>query len=175
MSARKLSRRRALQVAGAAAVPAALLTCNPALSSGATQEKQETTKASSGKQSEMPLGAFSISLAVKDLKASREFYEKLGFKSFAGEPAHNWQILKNGDHVIGLFQEMFDKNIMTFNPGWDQNAQKLDEFIDVREIQSRLKKQGIKMLTEADEKTTGPASFTIADPDGNMILFDQHV
>jgi catechol 2,3-dioxygenase-like lactoylglutathione lyase family enzyme len=175
MSVRKLSRRRALQIAGAAAVPSVLLTCSPACCSAATQETQETTRASEAKQPEMPLGAFSVSLAVNDLKASREFYEKLGFKSFAGEPAHNWQILKNGDHVIGLFQGMFDKNIMTFNPGWDQNAKKLDEFIDVREIQKRLKKQGVKMLTEADEKTTGPASFTIADPDGNMILFDKHV
>ncbi len=123
----------------------------------------------------MQLGAFSISLAVKNLEASRLFYEKLGFKRFAGDPAQNWLIMKNGDHVIGLFQGMFAKNIMTFNPGWDQNAQKLESFTDVRELQRQLKAQGVQLMTEADEKTTGPASFMVADPDGNTILFDQHV
>jgi lactoylglutathione lyase len=123
----------------------------------------------------MQLGAFSISLAVKNLEASRQFYEKLGFKAFCGEPAQNWVILKNGDHVIGLFQGMFDKNMLTFNPGWDQNAQKLATFTDVRELQRQLKAQGIKLMTEAEESTTGPASFIVVDPDGNPILVDQHV
>jgi lactoylglutathione lyase len=123
----------------------------------------------------MQLGAFSISLAVKNLEASRQFYEKLGFKVFCGEAAQNWLILKNGDHVIGLFQGMFDKNLLTFNPGWDQNAQKLAAFTDVRELQRQLKAQGIKLMTEADESTTGPASFIVVDPDGNPILLDQHV
>jgi lactoylglutathione lyase len=123
----------------------------------------------------MELGAFSISLAVKDLEASRKFYEKFGFKAFAGNPAQKWQILKNGDHVIGLFQGMFDKNILTFNPGWDQNAKKLATFTDVRELQRQLKAQGVKLVTEADENTTGPASFMAVDPDGNPVLVDQHV
>lgn len=123
----------------------------------------------------MELGVFSISLAVKDLAASRAFYEKFGFKPFAGDPARNWQILKNGDHIIGLFQGMFDKNILTFNPGWDANAQKLPSFTDVRELQRQLKAQGVQLVNEADEKTTGPASFIAVDPDGNPILVDQHV
>jgi Glyoxalase/Bleomycin resistance protein/Dioxygenase superfamily. len=121
------------------------------------------------------LGAFSISLAVKNLEASRIFYEKLGFKVFAGDAAQNWLILKNGDHVIGLFQGMFEKNILTFNPGWDNNAQKLDTFTDVRDLQRQLKAKGITFQAEADEKSTGPASFMIEDPDGNPILLDQHV
>jgi predicted enzyme related to lactoylglutathione lyase len=123
----------------------------------------------------MDLGAFSISLAVKNLEASRQFYEKFGFKIFGGNPSQYWLILKNGDHIIGLFQGMFDKNILTFNPGWDQNAQKLAAFTDVRELQSRLKAQGIQLVKEADESTTGPASFIAVDPDGNPILVDQHV
>ena len=123
----------------------------------------------------MELGTFSISLAVKDLEASRSFYEKFGFTTFAGDAAHNWLILKNGDHVIGLFQGMFERNILTFNPGWDNNARKLDAFTDVRELQRRLKAQGVQLQTEADESTTGPASFVAVDPDGNPILFDQHV
>ena len=123
----------------------------------------------------MELGAFSISLAVKDLEASREFYEKFGFKAFAGDPSRNWVILKNGDHVIGLFQGMFDKNILTFNPGWDSNAQRLDTFTDVRELQRQLKAQGVQLVNEADESTTGPASFIAVDPDGNPVLVDQHV
>src|SRR6266481_5396841 len=122
----------------------------------------------------MNLGAFSISLAVKDLEASRKFYEKFGFKVFAGAAAQNWLILKNGDHVIGLFQGMFEKNILTFNPGWDQNAQALEEFTDIRELQRQLKAQGVQFQTEADESTTGPASFITEDPDGNPILVDQH-
>ena len=123
----------------------------------------------------MELGAFSISLAVKDLEASKRFYEKFGFKVFGGDPSQNWLILKNGDHIIGLFQGMFDKNIMTFNPGWDSNARKLAAFTDVRELQRQLKAQGIQLAKEADESTTGPASFIAVDPDGNQILFDQHV
>jgi lactoylglutathione lyase len=123
----------------------------------------------------MELGTFSISLAVKDLEASRRFYEKFGFKAFAGDPSHNWLIMKNGDHAIGLFQGMFEKNILTFNPDWDSNAQTLAAFTDVRELQRQLKAQGVELATEADETTTGPASFVAVDPDGNPILVDQHV
>ena len=123
----------------------------------------------------MDLGNFSVSLAVKDIEASKRFYEKLGFKVFAGDQSQNWLILKNGDHVIGLFQGMFEKNILTFNPGWDSNAQPLGKFTDVRELQRRLKASGVDMISEADESSTGPASFMIADPDGNTILVDQHV
>jgi len=123
----------------------------------------------------MELGAFSISLAVKDLSASRTFYEKFGFTAFAGDASQNWLILKNGPHVIGLFQGMFEKNILTFNPGWDQNAGQLNTFTDVRELQRRLKSEGVTLIMEADEATTGPASFTAVDPDGNPILVDQHV
>ncbi len=122
----------------------------------------------------MELGAFSISLAVKDINASKEFYEKLGFKYFGGDVSENWLILKNGDHVIGLFQGMFDKNMLTFNPGWDQNAQELDAFTDVRQIQHQLKEKGVEFASEADESTTGPASFIVMDPDGNPVLVDQH-
>ena len=123
----------------------------------------------------MELGAFSISLAVKNIEASRSFYEKFGFQVFGGNAAQNWLILKNGDHVIGLFQGMFEKNILTFNPGWDSNAQKLASFTDVRDLQRQLKASGVNMIVEADEGSTGPASFMIADPDGNTILVDQHV
>jgi catechol 2,3-dioxygenase-like lactoylglutathione lyase family enzyme len=123
----------------------------------------------------MELGAFSISLAVKDLEASRAFYEKFGFEVFGGDASQNWLILKNGDHVIGLFQGMFEKNMLTFNPGWDSSARKLETFTDVRELQRRLKNQGVELMTEADETTTGPASFIVVDPDGNPILVDQHV
>ncbi len=123
----------------------------------------------------MKLGAFSISLAVQDIQASKAFYEKLGFTNFGGDVAQNWAILKNGDIVIGLFQGMFEKNMLTFNPGWDQNAQKVDGFTDVRELQRALKAQGLTFMAEADETTTGPAHFMLADPDGNPILVDQHV
>src|SRR5215468_168575 len=123
----------------------------------------------------MELGAFSISLAVKDLGTSRAFYEKFGFKVFAGDASQNWLIMKNGDHVIGLFQGMFEKNILTFNPGWDSNAQKLATFTDVRDLQRQLKARGVQLQQEADESATGPASFLVIDPDGNPILFDQHV
>jgi catechol 2,3-dioxygenase-like lactoylglutathione lyase family enzyme len=123
----------------------------------------------------MELGAFSISLAVKDLQASRQFYEKLGFTSFAGDPSQNWLIVKNGDHVIGLFQGLFERNILTFNPGWDSNAQPRATFTDVRELQRQLKAEGMQFVSEADESTTGPASFVVVDPDGNPILVDQHL
>jgi lactoylglutathione lyase len=123
----------------------------------------------------MELGAFSVSLAVKDIAASKLFYEKLGFKVFMGEPSQNWLIMKNGDHVVGLFQGMFDKNILTFNPGWDSDAQQLSEFTDVRELQRQLKDRGVNLIKEADEGSTGPASFMMVDPDGNTILVDQHV
>ncbi|UCC54642.1 MAG: VOC family protein [Anaerolineaceae bacterium] len=123
----------------------------------------------------MELGAFSISLAVKDLEVSKSFYEKLGFQVYGGEAAQNWLIMKNGDHIIGLFQGMFEKNILTFNPGWDQNANKLDSFVDVRKLQRELKARGLSIEQEADESTSGPASFVIIDPDGNPILIDQHV
>ena len=123
----------------------------------------------------MELGAFSISLAVKDITASKAFYEKLGFTEFAGDISQNWLILKDGDHIIGLFQGMFERNILTFNPGWDQNARQLENFKDVRDIQRHLKSQGLELLSEAEENSTGPASLMLADPDGNTILIDQHV
>ena len=155
------STRRAAIQAIASAIPLAAQTV-------------QTPATPPGKQS-MELGAFSISLAVKDLKASRQFYEKFGFTAFAGNASRGILILKNGDHVIGLFQGMFDNNILTFNPGWDSNAKKLAAFTDVRELQRRLKAQGVKLAKEADESTTGPASFVAFDPDGNQILVDQHV
>ena len=123
----------------------------------------------------MELGAFSISLAVEDLEASRDFYENFGFEVVGGDPSQNWQILRNGDHTIGLFQGMFEQNILTFNPGWDRNANPLDTFTDVRELQRRLKERGVRLVNEADENSTGPASFVALDPDGNPILVDQHV
>ena len=123
----------------------------------------------------MELGSFSISLTVKDIEVSKAFYEKLGFETFHGDISQNWLIMKNGDHVIGLFQGMFEKNILTFNPGWDQNAQTLESFTDVRDLQRQLKAQGIEFASEADESSTGPASFIVVDPDGNPILVDQHV
>jgi len=123
----------------------------------------------------MELGAFSISLAVKDIAASKAFYEKFGFKVFGGDITQNWLILKNGDCIIGLFQGMFEKNILTFNPGWDSNAQKLNAFTDVRELQRQLKALDVQFVSEADEQNTGPASFIAVDPDGNPILVDQHV
>ena len=123
----------------------------------------------------MQLGNFSISLAVKDIEASKLFYEKLGFKVFGGDQSQNWLIMKNGDTNIGLFQGMFENNILTFNPGWDSSAQSLGDFTDVRELQRQLKTKGVPMITEADESTTGPGSFMVADPDGNTILVDQHV
>lgn len=122
----------------------------------------------------MNLGAFSVSLAVKNLQASKVFYEKLGFSVFGGDEEQNWLIMKNGDHLIGLFQGMFDKNILTFNPGWDQQANETQEFTDVRQIQAALKDAGISLTTEADPTSTGPANIVLEDPDGNQILIDQH-
>jgi catechol 2,3-dioxygenase-like lactoylglutathione lyase family enzyme len=123
----------------------------------------------------MQLGAFSISLAVKDIAASAAFYKKLGFTDHGGDISQNWLILKNGETVIGLFQGMFEKNMLTFNPGWNQNAEAVDSFTDVRELQRELKAGGTEFVAEADESTTGPASFIVVDPDGNPVLVDQHV
>ena len=123
----------------------------------------------------MQLGAFSISLTVKDIQASKAFYEKLGFSDLGGVPEENWLIMTNGTHVIGLFQGMFDKNILTFNPGWDQQANALGEYTDIREIQRRLKERGLELMSEVDEDTEGPGSVMLVDPDGNPILIDQHV
>ncbi|WP_273833250.1 VOC family protein [Guptibacillus sedimenti] len=122
----------------------------------------------------MNLGAFSVSLSVKDIEASKNFYEKLGFQSLGGDISHNWLIMKNGSTVIGLFQGMFKKNMLTFNPGWDENAENLESFTDIRALQNTLKENGVKILSEADESSEGPASFTIEDPDGNPILVDHH-
>ena len=123
----------------------------------------------------MELGAFSVSLAVKDIQASRDFYTKLGFTIIGGDQAENWLILQNGAATIGLFQGMFDKNILTFNPGWNAEARKLDAFTDIRSIQRQIKGKGITLISEANETTAGPDSFVLEDPDGNPILFDQHV
>jgi catechol 2,3-dioxygenase-like lactoylglutathione lyase family enzyme len=123
----------------------------------------------------MRLGNFSVSLAVKDLAASRAFYEKLGFRAIAGDPAQNWLILQNETSTIGLFQGMFDKNLLTFNPGWDRNANALADFDDVRELQRTLQAKGLTLTSAADESSTGPASLMLIDPDGNPILIDQHV
>lgn len=122
----------------------------------------------------MELGAFSVSLTVKDIRKSKDFYEKLGFVT-SGNPDDGWLIMKNGDHIIGLFQGMFDRNMLTFNPGWDQDARTLDSFQDIRELQKALKQQGVRFESEADESASGPASFIVEDPDGNPILVDQHV
>jgi len=161
----RFTRRAAIHAIGASAIPLAAQTVKTPVSQRGTTPKKQG----------MELGAFSISLAVKNLEASRKFYEKFGFKAFGGDASKNWLILKNGDHIIGLFQGIFEKNILTFNPGWDTNAQKLSAFTDVRELQRKLKAQGVQMANEADEKTTGPASFIVVDPDGNPILVDQHV
>ncbi|MDZ4701140.1 MAG: VOC family protein [Rhodothermales bacterium] len=122
----------------------------------------------------MNLGAFSISLAVKDIAASRAFYEKLGFTVFHGQQEHNWLIMRNGTTIVGLFQGMFHQNILTFNPGWDHNAQNIDPFTDVRDLQKQLRAEGVAFSSEADESTSGPASLVVVDPDGNPILVDQH-
>lgn len=123
----------------------------------------------------MKLGAFSVSLSVKDIHASKAFYEKLGFSVFAGDLEKNYLIMKNEHTLIGLFQGMFEQNILTFNPGWDQEATTLDAFDDVRELQQELKNSGLKLEREADESTSGPASIVLIDPDGNPVLIDQHV
>ncbi len=123
----------------------------------------------------MELGAFSVSLAVKNIEVSRDFYQKLGFEVIGGELSQKWLILRNGDHTIGLFQDMFEKNALTFNPGWDKNASVLADFTDIRDLQRSLKSQGVPFVAEADETSTGPTSFMLMDPDGNPILVDQHV
>ena len=123
----------------------------------------------------MQLGTFSLSLAVKDIQVSKDFYEKFGFQVFGGDISQNWLILKNGDTTIGLFQGMFEQNTLTFNPGWDSNAQSLEDFTDVRQLQRQLKEQNVEFVSQADETTTGPAHFIVIDPDGNPILVDQHV
>ena len=123
----------------------------------------------------MQLGAFSVSLAVKDIRASKAFYEKFGFEQFAGDALQNWLILRNGQTVVGLFQGMFEKNTLTFNPGWNQDASEMKEFTDIRELQVQLKAKGVELATEAEEQTKGPANFIAIDPDGNPLLIDQHV
>jgi len=138
-----------------------------AAAAGAPAQTQETHKP-------MDLGNFSVSLAVKDIKASRAFYEKLGFTEVAGKMEQNWIVLQSGNARIGLFQGMFEGNILTFNPGWDQNAQNIEPFDDVREIQKHLKAQNTTLISEANESTSGPASLMVKDPDGNLILIDQH-
>jgi catechol 2,3-dioxygenase-like lactoylglutathione lyase family enzyme len=146
-----------------AGLVAALLATNP------PQDKQAK------KDEPVQLGNFSVSLNVKDIKTSKAFYEKLDFKQVAGNLEHNWVVLQNGTTTVGLFQGMFESNMLTFNPGWDHKKEMLKEFQDVRELQRTLKARGIELQTEADENTEGPASFTLVDPDGNPILFDQHV
>ena len=136
--------------------------------------KQTDNNSKLKKENNMKLGAFSISLNVKDINASKVFYESLGFIAFAGDIKKNYLIMKNENSLIGIFQGMFEGNILTFNPGWDENAKNIDKFDDVREIQRLLKSKGIKLKAEADEKTSGPASFMTTDPDGNVILVDQH-
>jgi catechol 2,3-dioxygenase-like lactoylglutathione lyase family enzyme len=123
----------------------------------------------------MRLGNFSVSLAVKDIQASRAFYETLGFRAIGGDATRNWLILQNETCIIGLFQGMFEKNTLTFNPGWDRSCNTLAEFDDVRDIQASLESQGLSLVTRADESSTGPASVLLVDPDGNPILIDQHV
>jgi predicted enzyme related to lactoylglutathione lyase len=136
--------------------------------------KQRTNNTIKQKEESMKLGAFSMSLSVKDIKVSKQFYENLGFSVFGGALEKNYLIMKNGNSLIGLFQGMFQGNILTFNPGWDENAKNIEKFDDVREIQRQLKNKGVKIDNEADEKTSGPASIMITDPDGNVVLIDQH-
>ena len=151
------------------------LTLAGALASIAIVATTTTPSAETKEKKAMELGNFSVSLTVKDIKASKAFYEKLDFKEVGGKLEENWIVLQNGNVRIGLFQGMFDKNIMTFNPGWDANANALDSYTDVREIQRQLRDQGVEFASEADESTTGPASCMMLDPDGNPILLDQHV
>ena len=140
-----------------------------------TQATKLANGQASGEEKKMRLGNFSVSLAVKDISASRAFYEKLGFQVIMGDQAKNWLILQNEASTIGLFQGMFSKNTLTFNPGWDRNAGTLPDFEDIRDIQRALKSRGLTLATEADEATSGPASLMVLDPDGNPILIDQHV
>ncbi len=151
------------------------LTVAGVLASMAILAATTTRSAETKEKKAMDLGNFSVSLTVKDIKASKAFYEKLDFKEVGGNLEENWIVLQNGNARIGLFQGMFDKNIMTFNPGWTKDRETLTDFQDVRELQRTLKGRGISMTTEADETTEGPAHFMITDPDGNTILVDQHV
>lgn len=139
-----------------------------------TNIRQSNIITNNEKADHMKLGAFSVSLNVRDIKTSKEFYENLGFKVFAGGMEKNYLIMKNENALIGLFQGMFEGNMLTFNPGWDENAKNIEKFEDVREIQKHLKNKNIKLTTEADEHTSGPASLMVTDPDGNVILIDQH-
>lgn len=139
------------------------------------KEESTITQIQPNKTEQMKLGAFSVSLNVKDLKTSKQFYENLGFSVYAGDMEKNFLIMKSGDTVIGLFYGMFENTILTFNPGWDQNASNLETYDDIREIQKQLKQKGTPLETEVDENTTGPASFVVKDPDGNVLLFDQHI
>ena len=147
--------------------------CGLTLATFAGSSLSQSTKPK--RKEAMQLGVFSVSLTVKDINASKAFYEKLDFKAVAGELEQNWLVLQNGTTTIGLFQGMFEKNIMTFNPGWTIDKETLEDFQDVRELQRTLKERGLELTTEADESSKGPASFVLADPDGNPILFDQHV
>jgi len=149
------------------------VTCVLALAAFAGTSSSQSSEP--GQKEAMQLGVFSVSLTVKDIKASKAFYEKLDFKEVAGKLEQNWLILQNGTTTIGLFQGMFEKNIMTFNPGWTIDQETLEEFQDVRELQRMLKQRGLELTIEADESSLGPASFSLVDPDGNPILFDQHV
>jgi catechol 2,3-dioxygenase-like lactoylglutathione lyase family enzyme len=157
-----------------AAVLASCGTVDQPYSPGTTDPGTITSPRAEGRNT-MNLGAFSVSLTVKDLAKSRAFYEKLGFNAILGEPSQNWLILQNRTITIGLFQGMFERNILTFNPGWANDGQHPEEFTDVREIQRMLEERGLELNTRADESTTGPASLMLIDPDGNPILFDQHV
>jgi catechol 2,3-dioxygenase-like lactoylglutathione lyase family enzyme len=156
-----------------ALIAAALLVVGGGLAAGMLSSRSQEHATEQG--APMQLGNFSVSLAVKDLTASRAFYAKLGFEPVGGNPEQNWQVLQNGDVTIGLFQGMFDKNILTFNPGWDAEKKTLDAFEDVREIQARLKGAGIELQVETDPDGTGIGHIVLADPDGNQIMFDQHV
>lgn len=161
-----------LTIAGLIASFAIGFYLNTVLAKKSTTDNIVITKTE--KQNNMKLGAFSISLSVKDLKTSKEFYEKLGFNAFAGSMEQNYLIMKNDNALIGLFQGMFQGNILTFNPGWDENASNAENFEDIRKIQKQLKSSGLTLTSEADEKTQGPASLMLTDPDGNVILLDQH-
>jgi predicted enzyme related to lactoylglutathione lyase len=169
-------KRTAFIILGVAAIFGAGFTVSNVFSNHTVEKGniEQTKNNKSKKEISMKLGAFSVSLSVKDLNVSKEFYENLGFKEFGGGMEQNYLIMKNGNALIGLFQGMFEGNILTFNPGWDENAKNLDEFDDVRKIQQHLKNQGVQMISEADETTAGPASFMITDPDGNVVLVDQH-
>ncbi len=155
--------------------PSACLLVLAAFAGLASSQSATPKEPESVKEKTMQLGVFSVSLAVKDIKASQAFYEKLDFLPVGGDIEQHWLILQNGSTTIGLFQGMFEKNIMTFNPGWNVDQETLKDFQDVRELQDKLKQRGVQPLTEADAASKGPASFVVTDPDGNMILFDQHV